>query len=417
MLGRTRSRGLVRNEPGARSSAASVTADRRTTRFPLLPASVHRVPTLPPTRRLLRAAAWLIPLGVLLNVGIALLTTDFHFLREIGSVSTLAIGTAVALALVPWATQSLRIGIWTRFVGHPVRFRSGIGIAAGGVLGSAVTPTAVGGGTIRWALATRYGLPAGKAASLLAVEAVEDLVFFAIALPLAVLLSQADDAAAIRRIAASPARTLDDPVLLSLAALVAAGVATIVVGRLALRGTLGEAWRRRGLRIAARLRQPLRKTWRDVRHVLVLVAARGKSRFALSLSLTAVQWIARYSIATLVIALLGGPLRPYLFWVLSWATYAVSSAVPTPGAAGAAEATFYVLHAPFLSPERLVTATAAWRLLMFYVPALVATVVFPLIAAAERRGPPSAPPTSGDGVAAHLGRVDLHADRSVPAER
>ena len=127
-----------------------------------------------------------------------------------------------------------------------------------------------------------------------------------------------------------------------------------------------------------------------MRSVLALVARRGKGRFALSVSLTAVQWISRYSIATLVIALLGGPLRPYLFWVLSWVTYAVSSAVPTPGAAGAAEATFYVLHAPFLPAEMLVVATAAWRLLIFYLPALVAVVAFPLLGRVLRAGEPRA---------------------------
>lgn len=340
---------------------------------------------LPPTRRLLYAAAWLIPVGVLLNVCVALLTTDFHFLREIGRVTPTAAVAAVGLALLPWATQSLRIGIWTRFVGHPVGFRSGLRIAAGGVLGSAVTPTAVGGGTIRWALATRYGLPPGKAASLLAVEAVEDLAFFAMALPAALLLSHADEAAAMRRVATSPARSLDDPVWTSIAAALLAALLLGATARRALRGGLGPAWRRRGLRLAARLRRPLVAWVADIRLVLKLVASRGKRWFAVSLSLTAVQWITRYSLATVVIVLLGGPLRPYLFWVLSWATYAVSSAVPTPGAAGAAEATFYVLHTPFLSAERLVVVTAAWRLLMFYVPALVAAVAFPALGAAERR--------------------------------
>lgn len=334
---------------------------------------------LPSPRRLLRAAAWLIPLGVLANVGVTLLTSDFHFLREIGRVTPLAVAAAVGLALVPWATQSVRIGIWTRFVGHPIGFVSGVRIAAGGVLGSAVTPTAVGGGTIRWALATRYGLPPGQAASLLAVEAVEDLVFFAVALPLAVAFSTADEASALRRVAASPARGLDDPVFAALAAGLAFGALALGVGRLALGGAFGVRARRRSLRLASRCRGPVRRALADVRHVLALVARRGKSRFALSLTLTAAQWIARYSVGTLVIVLLAGPFRPFLFWILSWATYAVSSAVPTPGAAGAAEATFYVLHAPFVSGETLVAATAAWRLLMFYVPALVAVVVFPAL--------------------------------------
>lgn len=347
-----------------------------------------------PARRLLRAAAWLIPLGVALNVGVALLTTDGGAFRAVGPVSPLAVALCVGVALLPWATQSLRIGIWTRFVGHPIGFLSGLRIAAGGVLGSAVTPTAVGGGTIRWALATRRGLPPGHAASLLGVEAVEDLVFFAVALPLALALSTGDEATSLRAALRSPAPTLDDPVFAALlgAAAVAAGLGLGV--RLSLAGRLGPRLRRGARRGVARVRRPLRQTARDVRDVLALVATSGKRWFALSLSLTALQWIARYSIATLVIALLGGPLRPFLFWILSWMTYAVSSAVPTPGAAGAAEATFYVLHLPFVSPERLVVATAAWRLLMFYVPALVAAVTYPALGLAERS--PAEPETGAE---------------------
>ncbi|PAP77690.1 lysylphosphatidylglycerol synthase transmembrane domain-containing protein [Rubrivirga marina] len=355
-----------------------------------------------PARRLLRAAAWLIPLGVALNVGVALLTTDGDAFREVGPVSPAAVVLCVGVALLPWATQSLRIGIWTRFAGHPIGFLSGLRIAAGGVLGSAVTPTAVGGGTIRWALATRRGLPPGHAASFLAVEAVEDLVFFAIALPLALMLSTGDEASSLRAALRSPAPALDDPVFTALLGAAAVGGALAVGARLALSGHLGARARHRARRIAARVRRPLRQTARDVRYVLALVARDGKRWFALSLSLTAVQWIARYSIATFVIALLGGPLRPFLFWILSWMTYAVSSAVPTPGAAGAAEATFYVLHLPFVGPERLVVATAAWRLLMFYVPALVASVAYPALGLAEREPAETAPEAEDDEAAPPL---------------
>ena len=345
---------------------------------------------LPPVRTLLRAAAWLVPLGVLANVGLALLTTDFHYLREVGRVSAGAVGLTVGLALLPWVTQSLRIGLWTRFIGHPVSFWGGIRIAAGGVLGSAVTPTAVGGGTIRWALAARQGVPAGHAASLLAVEAVEDLVFFAVALPVAAGLSEVAGAQALDRASRSPALSLHTPVLVGLAVVAAAGALGAALWRLAVAGRLGAGGRKRALRLGARVRKPARRMLADVRTVARLVARRGKRRFAVSLSLTAVQWIARYSLATLVIVLLGGPLRPFLYWVLGWMTVAVSSAVPTPGAAGAAEATFYVLHAPFLPAEMLVVATAAWRLLIFYLPALVAVVAFPLLGRVLRAGEPRA---------------------------
>ncbi|MEM6285937.1 MAG: lysylphosphatidylglycerol synthase transmembrane domain-containing protein [Bacteroidota bacterium] len=332
------------------------------------------VPTLPPRRKLLRALALLVPLGVAANIGVALATTDRALLDMLREVSWEPVVLATGLAVFPWFTQALRIAIWTRFVGHPVSIVAGVRIAAGGVLGSAITPTAVGGGSIRWALTTRYGLPPGKAASLLAVEAVEDVVFFALALPLAAWLSAPSESELLRRVGGEVWHRLGGGIW-SVAVLASAVAVTVVGMRLAGRGRLGA----RAQRLVGRLRGPLRLFRRDARATAGLVARRGKRWFALSLVCTGLQWTARYSMAAIVIAALGGPLRPFLYWVLGWLTYVVASGAPTPGAAGATEAAFLLLHAPFVPASMLVITTALWRLMMFYVPALIAAVVYPAL--------------------------------------
>lgn len=344
--------------------------------------------SLPSRPHLLRAFAVLIPLGVVANVGLALKSTDRHLLASLDGSAVAPLLIAGGLALFPWLTQSLRIAIWTRFVGHPVTVLAGLRIAAGSVLGSALTPTAVGGGSIRWALATRHGVPPGTAASLLAVEAVEDVTFFAVALPVAALFSAPSEAVALRRAMTSPALHLDDPVVLAVGVMVGLAVATAWIGHQAARGRLGGHLRRWARRALARLRRPVRSFRADLRQTAVLVATRGKRWFALSLACTSLQWVARYSVATVLVAMLDGPFRPFLFWTLGWMTYAVSSAVPTPGAAGAAEATFLLLHKPFLPASMLVLTTALWRLLMFYAPALVAAVVYPALGVVLRRTSP-----------------------------
>lgn len=336
----------------------------------------HRLPPLP---RLLRLAAILIPLGVAANVALSLATTDRSLLATLWQLPALPFVAAVGLSAVPWVTQSLRMVIWTRFVGEPLSFPQALRIYAGGVLGSAVTPTAVGGGTIRWALAARQGVSVGKAASLLSVEGVEDVLFFLLALPLAATLSSASEADAYRQLSSRYVFHPTSPSVIALGVVVVLGLVVYVVSRLALRGQLGPRRKRTALRWAARVRRPLRSVWSDVKRVFRLVARRGKGRFALSFSLTAVQWIARYSVATLIIAMLGGPLRPFLFWVLGWMTYAVSSPIPTPGAAGGAEATFLLLHRPFVPTEILGLATSTWRLVLFYLPAAAAAALFPLL--------------------------------------
>lgn len=333
---------------------------------------------MPPLRSLLRAAALLIPLGVAANIGISLATTEQELLQSLADVPLASLALVLALSGIPWLTQSARMTVWSWFVGRPLRFWTAFRLYAGGVLGSAVTPTAVGGGSIRWALATRHGVPAGTAASLLTVEGLQDVLFFAIALPAAMILSSESETEAIRAASSRLAFGADLPVLVAGASGVLLALLVWGLFLAAARGRLGSVWKRRTLRLGARLRRPLAKTARDIRDTFVMVGKRGKGPFALTFLLTAIQWIARYSVATVIIAALGGPVHPTLYWVLGWMTYALSSAAPTPGAAGAAEATFALLHAPFVPVAILGLTAAVWRLILFYMPAVLAAVIYPL---------------------------------------
>src|SRR5690606_35177798 len=136
------------------------------------------------------------------------------------------------------------------------------------------------------------GVSPGAAASITTLPTLEDGLFFAVALPSAVFLSASWDLPVFRQVAGE----------LSANALVlvpvGAGIAllTWLAVRTTLGGGLGARNQRRGLRVLARLRRRLRATWMDAREVFHLVARRGKSRFALSMLLTAIQWTARYSV-------------------------------------------------------------------------------------------------------------------------
>ena len=318
--------------------------------------------------RIGRAAAILVPLGVVGNVVLALLTTDRHVLDATAELPLGPLALAGGLALVPWVTGALRVQLWASFVGHPVRFLSGLRAVVGGMVGSVVTPTGSGGGVLKWALLTRQGLPAGAAGTLLAVEAVENAAFMAVALPLALTFTVAAEVPALRAALAGAGVGLVPVVLVAGAAAVGA-VALIVAGA---RGWLGQGTRRLAARIRGRLRRPLA----DARRVAALVARRGRLRFAAGFALAAVQWTARYSVAAALLAFLGVPVRPVLSWALQWATFTLMAVVPTPGAAGGAEAAFAALYAPFVPADTLGLATAAWRLVLFYAPLLVAAFAF-----------------------------------------
>src|SRR5690606_37698517 len=127
----------------------------------------------------------------------------------------------------------------------------------------------------------------------------------------------------------------DIPVVLA----IAAGIAlfTWLAVRWILLGGLGRRTRQRGMRFMARTRRKMGGTWRDARDVFRLIAVRGKSRFALSMTLTAIQWTARYSVISALVAFLGVPVDPVLFWLLQWVVFTLMAFIPTPGAAGGAE--------------------------------------------------------------------------------
>ena len=337
------------------------------------------------TARALRIAGIVLPLGVLGNLILTLSTTDRHLLSSLADLPKAPLVVAGALSLVPWITNTLRLQLWTAFVGHPVSLLGGLRVVLASILGSAVTPTSSGGGVFKWALLTRHGLPPGAAASLLTVEVVEDTLFFLLALPLALVATTALDIPELRATFSTLGSRAVPLVLTIVILLLLLGLGA----SLALRGTLGRVlcrWSRRGF---VRVRQAVQRSLQEAATVYRLIAQRGKTRFAFSMGLTTVQWTARYSVATAVLAFLGVPVRPVLFGLLQWATFTLMNAVPTPGAIGGAEAAFAVLYSPFVPSSILGVATAAWRLTLFYLPVSAAALVF-LVTRRLPTGPPAA---------------------------
>jgi glycosyltransferase 2 family protein len=333
--------------------------------------------------KLFRTTLILVPIGVLGNVAFSLLVTDRSLLAALHEFPREYLLLAVALGLVPWATNALRLLIWTRFLGYPLGFRDALRMTLAVDLGSAVSPTAVGGGFFKWGMLVQRGVSPGAAASITTFPTIEDAIFFTIALPVAVFWTASWDLPVFAQIAEEFRRNA------LLVSVVAAGIAffTWLAIRWVLMGGLGSRTQRRSLHLLARARRRLRGTWRDAREVFRLIAKDGKSRFALSLGLTAVQWTARYSVISALIAFLGAPVQPVLFWLLQWVVFTLMAFIPTPGAAGGAEAIFFFIYSAFV-PERVIgLATAGWRFLTFYLQLGLASVLFfALSLGARRRG-------------------------------
>lgn len=274
---------------------------------------------------------------------------------------------AVLLGFVPWSMDTLRLRIWSGVLGTPLPLRSALRVVIGGDLGAAATPTAVGGIPVKVALLREEGISVSTGASLCGLKALEDGVFFLLAIPVGLALTAGSSLPQF----ASLAGRVPVPGLV----LAGAGVA-VVVG--------GLAWSVR------------RSRWVDVvRANAALVARAGMRRFAPSFLCTALQWSARYSAITALVAGLGAPVEPVRFWLLQWVVFTAMTLVPTPGAAGGAEAAFALAYGRILPAELMTWLVLGWRAVTFYLLLAVGAGVFALLEMQRLRAPGPHPDRTG----------------------
>jgi glycosyltransferase 2 family protein len=323
--------------------------------------------------KLLRTALVIIPIGVIGNLAFSLLVTDRALLGTLGDLPRGYLLAALLLGIVPWFTNSLRLLIWTRFLDHRLRYREAFQITLATDLAAAVTPTAVGGGFLKWGLLVQRGVSPGAAASITTLTPLEDALFFLVAIPIALYVT-ASWGHPVFHAVADQFQENALPVLLATSAI--AGLSWIAA-RWVLGGGLGQRTQRRSQRLLVRILKGIRASWVDARQSFRLIGRDGKAWFALSMTLSAIQWTARYSIVSVLLAFLGAPVRPVLYWVLQWVVFTLATFIPTPGAAGGAEAAFFLIYAPFVPTELIGLAVAGWRFFTFYL--LLAIAALPYI--------------------------------------
>ncbi len=293
----------------------------------------------------------LLLLGAVGGLAVALAGGDGLRLDALDRVSPPMLALAVLLGFVPWIMDTVRLQLWAGVMDHTLPLRSALRVVVGSELGAAATPTAVGGIPAKVALLREEGVPASAGASLCALKTFEDGAFFLAAIPMALALSANSVLPQLRALGAR----VPVPELLLV------GIAgTAVVG--------GVVWSGRRSRLAG-----------EMIANAALVARAGTRRFALSFLCTAVQWVARYSAVTALVAGLGAPVEPVQFFLLQWVVFTAMTLVPTPGAAGGAEAAFALAYGGILPSELMTWMVLGWRAVTFYMLIGAGAAVFALL--------------------------------------
>jgi glycosyltransferase 2 family protein len=343
-----------------------VAENMRTERAPAVPVrnGIHA---------LLKRAVFLIPLGIAGNMLFLFFSSTDLSLPVLSPLSLLALTFTALLAIVPWFTESLRLFIWGRFLGAEISYPELIRVVIGGELGAAVSPPVIGGSAVKTALLVRPGIPAGTAFSLTLLSGIQDSIVFLILVPLALTVSSSWDLPFVQ----NGLSALNDPLIWAACGAVAAAVMVLLLMRkdpVDPRNPVMKAGV--GPEGPPRLRDKLRQGWRDFARIFSLIAARGKTKMALTLLISTIQWICRYSVLTFLVMSLGLPAQPLVFFSLQVILFAAMNAVPTPGAAGGAEALFSLLYRPFIPADSITVVMVGWRFLTFYLPAILGAVGF-----------------------------------------
>lgn len=300
---------------------------------------------------------WLLPLTALGGLAYSISTTEWSSLAGLLQVKGHFLALAIVLAFVPWLTNTLRIRNWLHFFGHEVGMKQALCVVIGGELGASVSPTALGGSPFKVAVLKEYGLPLSRATAMMGLGSLEDACFAFVAMPIGLVITGLWHKPLAWKIPwPQPSWTwLLVPVGLALVAL--------LVDRFLLRKTIKHRLRDRWCGYLRGLSESFR-----------LVGRRGAGTLVRNILLAVTQGLARYSIITALVLGLGFEADPLRLAVTQWLCFTAMTLIPTPGAAGGAEASFLLLFHGVVPDETMGLAMFLWRFLTFYM--LVGTALF-----------------------------------------
>jgi len=271
----------------------------------------------------------------------------------------------LALVLFGWAMRAVKQWLLIERLGLAVGVWRNLAISLAIDFAFLATPGGVGGYAAGIYYVRGVGGSYAQAAAISAADQVLDLMFFAIAMPVAALcLSQS---------------TQLSPLLAHGAAFGGIGALALLVVLVLARRPLG-AWffGRHGpierIGFLRRRRDALRGFVNNVLAQTQILMQGPPTYFALAFATTAMQWLARYGVLWLILALLDAQVPFSLVLLLQGVVLHVAQWTGVPAGGGGADLGLAVTLAPFASTAAIASALLLWRIATLYL-SLIAGMV------------------------------------------
>jgi glycosyltransferase 2 family protein len=307
-----------------------------------------------------------IAIGVTAHIVFVLSTTEKHTLSLLTNVSIWHIIGILVCMILPWFGTAARMYIWSGFLNEKIAYLDAVRVVVISEVASALSPTAVGGTPIRAALLINRGFGKGNVGFILSYSIVEDLVFYATGVLLAIFV--APDI--IRDLGSIMAMFVSDHyVALAIGLVTVIGVFRVVSYYRRTKKTNND-------RPASTIRSKVTQTLRSMANNFSLAWQSGKSQILTSLVILFAQWMAKLTILVILFDAFDVRLDASMIYIKQWLTYVMMLLVPTPGATGGAEASFLLMFKTSVPSDISYLIVSTWRLFTYYFILLIAVAFY-----------------------------------------
>lgn len=311
----------------------------------------------------------IVSLGILAHLIFLLLTTDRSILSNISKIKVPYLFIIGFLSLVPWLGGALRLVIWTRFIKHPLEWKECLKTQIYTDLGGALSPTVIGGGPVKLGYLISKGMSPGKAGLLTALNGFEDFVMY-VSIIIVSFFHIRDSFGKIFQSIGSFVTNHYPKIFV--------GIILIVIIRFIIKFSkfqFSNLFPREYRLKIQRFLNDLSDNVSEMKSLAKEVGSRGKLRFLLSFTILMISWMARFSILLILLWSLGIDFKPFQMYLQQWIVYITMIFVPTPGASGGAEASFFLIFGGEIPKEILPLIVSTWRFFTYYF-MLMSAVIF-----------------------------------------
>ena len=303
-----------------------------------------------------RAGSLLIALALIAALVVPILLGGSDALATAWNFPLPNLAALTLLTIVSWLGKAQKLRVLLRQLGTPLPFARALGISLATDFAFMATPAGVGGYPANIHLLKRAGVSTTASTAIVLADQLLDLLFFALAIPLSLLVLLSTDLPNGLREAA-----------LSMILLLALAGAIIVLLRhrfwswifASRRSFERRSWRHRLQLRLLRFLHGMRQQARVLAHADAMF-------YAILALLTTLQWLTRYGSLWLVLILLGHPL-PFAYALLLQALILHAAQwTGVPSGAGGAEIGLAAALAAWAPATSIATALLLWRYATLY---------------------------------------------------